>query len=88
MLLNEPSVTGKFVYIEALKCGTMTRFISHECDPNVAFIEMQNRTTVKVLVVMIKTVKAEPQQTVNYGKQIWFRCACDDCWENPSGEEE
>ncbi|OWZ22023.1 hypothetical protein PHMEG_0003340 [Phytophthora megakarya] len=33
MLLNAPSATGKFVYIEALNCGSTTRFMSHVCDP-------------------------------------------------------
>ncbi|KAE9160105.1 hypothetical protein PF005_g31785, partial [Phytophthora fragariae] len=88
MLLHERSVNGHFVYIEALKCGSTTRFLSHACDPNVAFFEMQNRTTVKVLAVMIKTVKAGTQLTVNYGKKVWFKCACDDCWVEPTGEEE
>ncbi|KAE8899117.1 hypothetical protein PF003_g16960 [Phytophthora fragariae] len=88
MLLHERSVNGKFVYIEALKCGSTTRFLSHACDPNVAFFEMQNRTTVKVLAVMIKTVKAGTQLTVNYCKKVWFKCACDDCWVEPTGEEE
>ncbi|GMF40717.1 unnamed protein product [Phytophthora fragariaefolia] len=79
MLLNERAVNGKFVYIEALNCGSITRFMSHACDPNVAFVEMQNRTTVKVMAVMIKSVKAGAQLTVNYGNQIWFQCSCDDC---------
>ncbi|GMF31780.1 unnamed protein product [Phytophthora fragariaefolia] len=73
MLLNERAVNGKFVYIEALNCGSITRFMSHACDPNVAFVEMQNRTTVKVMAVMIKSVKAGAQLTVNYGNQIWFQ---------------
>ncbi|GMF14279.1 unnamed protein product [Phytophthora lilii] len=35
MLLHTKSTTGKFVYIEALGCGSMTRFMSHSCEPNV-----------------------------------------------------
>ncbi|KAG6586842.1 Histone-lysine N-methyltransferase [Phytophthora cinnamomi] len=88
MLLNERSVDGKFVYIEALECGSITRFISHACDPNVAFVEMQNRSTVKVMAVMIKSVNAGAQLTVNYGNQIWFKCACDDCWVEETSDGE
>ncbi|KAE9238920.1 hypothetical protein PF004_g8190 [Phytophthora fragariae] len=70
MLLHERSVTRKFVYVEVLKCGSTTRFLSHACDPNVAFFEMQNRTTVKELTITIKSVNAGTQLTVNYDKQI------------------
>ncbi|GMF57252.1 unnamed protein product [Phytophthora fragariaefolia] len=84
-LLNERAVNGKFVYIEALNCGSITRFMSHACDPNGAFVEMQNRTTLKVMAVIIKSVKAGAQLTVNYDNQIWFQCSCDDCWLGRSG---
>ncbi|KAE9036235.1 hypothetical protein PR002_g7182 [Phytophthora rubi] len=70
MLLHERSVTRKFVYVEVLKCGSTTRFLSHAYDPNVAFFEMQNRTTVKELTITIKSVNAGTQLTVNYDKQI------------------
>jgi hypothetical protein len=83
MLLNTKSSSGKFVYIEALWCGSKTRFMSHSCKPNVAFVEMQNRSTVKVLAVTIKTVSAGTQLTVNYGDEIWFKCACDSYWATP-----
>ncbi|GMF45576.1 unnamed protein product [Phytophthora fragariaefolia] len=80
MLYNTMSVGGKFVYVEALECGFTTRFISHACEPNAAFVEVHNRTRVKVLVRMIKDVKAGTQITVDYGDEMWFKCACDDCW--------
>ncbi|KAE8880592.1 hypothetical protein PF007_g11441 [Phytophthora fragariae] len=88
MLLNAKSVSGMFVYIEALHCGSITRFMSHSCDPNVEFVEMQNGKDVKVLARMIKTVKPGTQLTVNYGDEIWFKCACDSCWVDPDDEEE
>ncbi|OWZ21721.1 Set domain-containing hypothetical protein [Phytophthora megakarya] len=77
---DENTPSGKYVYIEALKCGPMTIIMSHACDPNMKFIETQNRTTVKVLSVMIKNVKEGTQFTINYGEETWFRCACDICW--------
>ncbi|ETP06032.1 hypothetical protein F441_17486 [Phytophthora nicotianae CJ01A1] len=58
MLLNGKSRKNKYVYIEALECGFTTRFISHSCSPNAAFMEVQNRASVKVLVRMIADVKA------------------------------
>uniref|UniRef100_H3GPX8 SET domain-containing protein n=1 Tax=Phytophthora ramorum TaxID=164328 RepID=H3GPX8_PHYRM len=88
MLLNTQSVSGMFVYIEALKCGSITRFMSHSCDPNVKFVEMQNGSKVKVLARMIKTVWPGTQLTVNYGDEIWFKCGCDSCWVDPVDEEE
>ncbi|OWZ04427.1 hypothetical protein PHMEG_00023676 [Phytophthora megakarya] len=53
MLLNAKSTAGKYVYVEALRCGSVTRFLSNSCKPNVAFVEMQNRASVKVQAVMI-----------------------------------
>ncbi|KAE9336527.1 hypothetical protein PF008_g12970 [Phytophthora fragariae] len=57
---------------DALKSGSVTRFICHACDPNATFLEQQNRSSVKVIVKMIKDVKAGAQITVNYGKERWF----------------
>ncbi|ETO99576.1 hypothetical protein F441_23008 [Phytophthora nicotianae CJ01A1] len=80
MLLNEKTRRGNFVYIEALTAGSNARFFQHSCRPNVEFVEMQNRVQVKVLCRMISTVDAGAQITVSYGNEIWFRCACDQCW--------
>ncbi|KAE8909183.1 hypothetical protein PF003_g6870 [Phytophthora fragariae] len=88
ILLNAKSMPGMYVYIEALHCGSITRFMSHFCDPNVEFAEMQNGKDVKVLARMIKTVKPATQLTVNYGDEIWFNYACDSCWVDPDDEEE
>jgi SET domain-containing protein len=74
--------------VDALKCGSITRFISHACHPNVAFVEQHNRCEVKVLVKMIANVKAGAQITVNYGKERWFRCACDVCWCEDGNKEQ
>ncbi|KAG4234883.1 hypothetical protein PC116_g16964 [Phytophthora cactorum] len=32
---------------------------------------------------MIRDVKASAQITVHYGNERWFKCACDDCWDQP-----
>ncbi|KAG1704611.1 hypothetical protein DVH05_005539 [Phytophthora capsici] len=88
MLLHARPVSGKFVYIEVVKCGSITRFLSHSCDPNVEFVEMQNGASVKVLAKMTKTVRTGTQLTVNFGADIWFKCACDSCWVDPDDEQE
>ncbi|RLN44480.1 hypothetical protein BBJ28_00023856 [Nothophytophthora sp. Chile5] len=80
LLYNAKSTKRNYVYVDALKCGSITRFISHSCHPNAAFVEQQNRSSVKVLVKMIRNVKPGAQITVHYGKERWFRCACDTCW--------
>ncbi|RLN88064.1 hypothetical protein BBJ28_00003623 [Nothophytophthora sp. Chile5] len=80
MLLNEKSKRGRFVYVEALKCGSIARFFQHACTPNVEFVEMQNRSSVKVLARMIESVAAGAQIVVHYGDEIWFKCSCDICW--------
>ncbi|KAG2783105.1 hypothetical protein PC129_g10773 [Phytophthora cactorum] len=69
LLYNAKSVNKKYVYVEALNSGSVTRSISHACDPNAAFMELQNRTSVKVLVKMIKDANAEAEITVNYGSE-------------------
>ncbi|ETL91278.1 hypothetical protein L917_10110 [Phytophthora nicotianae] len=88
MLYNAKSVRGKYVYVDALRCGSITRFLSHACQPNAAFVEQQTRSRVRVLVKMIKNVKASAQVTVHYGDEHWFKCACDVCWEDQRGQEE
>jgi SET domain-containing protein len=74
--------------VDALKCGSITRFISHGCHPNAAFVEQYNRSEVKVLVKMIANVKAGAEITVHYGKERWFRCACDVCWYEDGNKEQ
>ncbi|KAE9296593.1 hypothetical protein PF008_g23959 [Phytophthora fragariae] len=81
MLYNAMSSRKKFVYVEGLKCGSITRVLSHACEPNAAFVELQNRTSVKVLVKLIEDVKAGAEITVHYGDGTWFKCACDNYWE-------
>ncbi|KAE8982712.1 hypothetical protein PF004_g21883 [Phytophthora fragariae] len=92
LLYNTKSSKRNYVYVDALKSGSVTRFICHACDPNVTFVEQQNRSSVKVIVKMVKDVKAGAQITVNYGKERWFTCACDDCCqvkdEEFNGEQE
>ncbi|POM69761.1 LOW QUALITY PROTEIN: Hypothetical protein PHPALM_13929 [Phytophthora palmivora] len=68
LLYNAKSTTRSYVYGDALKCGSITQFISHACDPNEAFVEQQTRTHVKVLVKMIKDVKAGAQVE---NKAVW-----------------
>ncbi|ETM53887.1 hypothetical protein L914_02676 [Phytophthora nicotianae] len=84
LLYNVKSVKKKYVYVDALTCGSITRFISHTCDPNAVFVEMQNRRNAKVIVKMIKNVKAGAEITVNYGNERCFVCACEDCWQGDS----
>ncbi|OWZ03528.1 Set domain-containing hypothetical protein [Phytophthora megakarya] len=80
LLMRTKSVRKKYVYVDALHCGSITRYISHSCDPNAVFVEAQNGADVKVLVRMLKDVKAGAQITVHYGDETWFTCMCDTCW--------
>jgi hypothetical protein len=41
----------------------------------------------KGLTVMIKTVFPGTYLTVNYGDEIWFKCACDSCWVDHNDDE-
>jgi hypothetical protein len=38
------------------------------------------------LTVMIKTAFPGTQLTVNYGDEIWLKCACDSCWVDPNDD--
>ncbi|ETO67800.1 hypothetical protein F444_15308 [Phytophthora nicotianae P1976] len=60
----------------------------HSYTPNAAFVEVYNRSSVKVLVRMTKNLYAGSQITVDYGNQTWFRCACDECWTGAEGSED
>uniref|UniRef100_H3GHY5 SET domain-containing protein n=1 Tax=Phytophthora ramorum TaxID=164328 RepID=H3GHY5_PHYRM len=88
LLYNAKSMARNYVYVDALKFGSITRFISHACHPNIAFVQLHNRSEVKVLVKMIANVKAGSQITVHYGKKRWFRCACDVCWCEDSNKKQ
>ncbi|RLN86600.1 hypothetical protein BBJ28_00024444 [Nothophytophthora sp. Chile5] len=80
MLYNAKSVLGNYVYVDALRSGSITRFLSHSCQPNAAFAKQQTRSRVRVFVKMLKNVKAGAHVTVHYGTERWFKCACDGCW--------
>ncbi|POM80809.1 Set domain containing hypothetical protein [Phytophthora palmivora] len=88
LLYNAKSEARNYVYVDALHCGSITRFISHACDPNAAIVEQQNRSRVKAMVKMIKDVQAGAEITVNYGDERWFKCACDHCWQANAGQAE
>ncbi|KAG3105379.1 hypothetical protein PI125_g13468 [Phytophthora idaei] len=49
LLYNDMSEKKKYVYVEAPNSGSVTRFNSHACDPNAAFMELQNHTSLKTL---------------------------------------
>ncbi|KAG3026655.1 hypothetical protein PC119_g7709 [Phytophthora cactorum] len=80
LLYNAKPTKTKYVYAEALNRGSITRFISHACDPNAPFVEMQNRRKVTLLIKMIEDVKAGAKISVDYDNERWFVCSCDDCW--------
>ncbi|POM67103.1 Set domain containing hypothetical protein [Phytophthora palmivora] len=88
LLYNAKPIKKNYVYVDALKCGSITRFVSHACDPNAAFVEQQTRFRVKALVEMINDVKDGAQVTVHYGNERWFKCACYDCWEERYEDDE
>lgn len=67
LLLNAKSINGNYVYVDDLKCGSVTRFVSPSCDPSAAFVEQQTRSRVRVLVKMIRNVESGAQITVHYG---------------------
>ncbi|OWZ03510.1 hypothetical protein PHMEG_00024751 [Phytophthora megakarya] len=67
LLLNTKSTRKKYVDVDAAKRGSIARYISHPCNPNAVFVEVQYRKTVKVLVRMLEEVKGRAQITVNYG---------------------
>jgi hypothetical protein len=75
MPYNAKSVLGN--YADALR--SITRFLSHPCQPNAAFVEQQTRSRVRVLVKMIMNVQEGAQENVHYGIERWFKCACDRC---------
>ncbi|KAF1777446.1 SET domain [Phytophthora cactorum] len=67
---NAKPTKRTYIYVDALKCDSITHFICHACDPNAAFVEQQTRTRFKVLVKMILDVNAGTQITVYYGTDV------------------
>ncbi|KAE9353246.1 hypothetical protein PF008_g5095 [Phytophthora fragariae] len=78
MLLNE-KIRQIFVR-RGVGCWINREILTARVRPNVQFVEMQNMTQVKVLYRTISTVDVGAQITVSYGKEIWFKFACDPCW--------
>ncbi|KAE9045633.1 hypothetical protein PR003_g13783 [Phytophthora rubi] len=66
----------KKVYIDAKEGGGLTRFINHSCAPNCVFAEARNRRSTKVLVIVVRPIRAGADVTVSYGDELWFTCAC------------
>jgi SET domain-containing protein len=87
MLYNAKSVNGNYVCVDALRCESITRFLSHSCQLNAAFVEQQTRSRVRVSVKMIKNVSAGAETTVHYGYERWFKCACDRSWNRRNQEQ-
>jgi hypothetical protein len=73
-----------YVNVDALQCGSITRFMCHFCYPNAAFVEQQTRARIKVRVKMTNTVSFEVQIVVYYDNERWFQCACVRCWNHRS----
>ncbi|KAE8992517.1 hypothetical protein PR001_g20912 [Phytophthora rubi] len=64
------------VYIDAKEGEGLTRFINHSCAPNCIFAEYRNRRSTKVLVNVVRPIRAGADVTVSYGDELWFTCAC------------
>jgi hypothetical protein len=77
MLPHTKSTSMKFVYIEALECGFTRRYTIHSCQR--CFRGDGERHGGESAAVMISDVTARTELTVNYGDEIWFKCACDEC---------
>ncbi|KAE8894401.1 hypothetical protein PF005_g3610 [Phytophthora fragariae] len=66
----------KKVYIDAKEGGGLTRFINHSYAPNCIFAEALNRISTKVLVIVVRPIRAGADVAVSYGDELWFTCAC------------
>ncbi|KAG3001080.1 hypothetical protein PC119_g16847 [Phytophthora cactorum] len=87
ILYNTLPTKKKYGYVEAVRAGDKTCFISHAYEPNAAFVDLHNRANVKVLMRMIKDVKTGAHITVNCGNETWFKCACDTCWKRSDNDQ-
>lgn len=79
LAMQERDVKGRSVYIDSEKCGNITRYMNHACEPNAKFFEKRNKSVVVVVVVAMKTIYPGQEITVRYGdaaEDLWFKCCC------------
>ncbi|KAF1788895.1 SET domain [Phytophthora cactorum] len=91
---RNPKPTSKAAYINAESCGGIARFVNHSCNANCQFEErkyvVKNRDGVErviatMVIVAEYAIREETELTVDYGKDLWFKCRCnhDNC-RNPA----
>ncbi|KAL3667137.1 hypothetical protein V7S43_008076 [Phytophthora oleae] len=69
----------KFVYIEPIKFGSITRFVNHSCSPNCQFREVLFRDQVRVVTMTLRPIKANEEITVSYSLRptvVYVRMQC------------
>jgi hypothetical protein len=75
-LLLPVRAKGKFVYIEAVKFGSIARFVNHSCDANCALRTMQSGRSVTSVLVTTQRILPEEEITITYAGELWFPCRC------------
>lgn len=66
----------KGVFIDAARCGNISRMMNHFCDATCQFVEVRNRRQVKVVVVAKGRIGDSKDVTVDYKCDLWFTCCC------------
>ncbi|KAF4139645.1 SET domain-containing protein [Phytophthora infestans] len=74
--LQLKSTRRKSVFIDAARCGNITRMMNHSCDATCQFVEVRNRRQVKVVVVAKRRIGEGEDVTVDYKSDLWFTCCC------------
>ena len=56
------------MWIDAEKCGNLTRFINHSCEPNVQWEQREVNKHQTLWIRTIKLIRKKEQLTIDYGK--------------------
>jgi SET domain len=79
MRLKCKSEQKRTVYVDASRCGTLSRFMNHACVPNCRFEEMVNRRERGVAIITNDCIRKGCELTVSYRERVWFEYCCRHC---------
>ncbi|KAG1709300.1 hypothetical protein DVH05_019943 [Phytophthora capsici] len=79
--IRHPATDGRTVFIDAARCGNLSRFVNHACSPNCAFFEYRADTATRIGNFTLNEIEPLQELSVSYvpvanDSKLWFTCRC------------
>jgi SET domain-containing protein len=65
------------VCIDAIRFGSLLRYVNHACFANVRFRQVCNRDQHTIVAVTNRRIMPGEEIFANYGDELWFLCRCE-----------